>query len=148
MMILARFAAGVGWARPACYRRIYQRSDAGEHAGSTVEFAADHDHSGLTGAFFANYFLAYSAGKSTDPLWLGFPAWRWMFWMQIFPASVFFLTLLFIPESPRYLVARGRYEEAKAVLTRLFGAATAASKSMEIRGSLAATILRAERFDR
>jgi len=58
--------------------------------------------------------------------------------MQIIPASVFFLTLLFIPESPRYLVARGRHDEARAVLTRLFGAAAAASKSVEIRGSLAA----------
>jgi SP family sugar:H+ symporter-like MFS transporter len=61
-----------------------------------------------------------------------------MFWMQIIPASVFFLTLLLIPESPRYLVARGRNEEAEAVLTRLFGAASAAAKVVEIRGSLAA----------
>jgi SP family sugar:H+ symporter-like MFS transporter len=61
-----------------------------------------------------------------------------MFWMQVIPASVFFLTLLLIPESPRFLVARGRHDEARAVLTRLFGAAAAASKFVEIRGSLAA----------
>ena len=67
---------------------------------------------GLTGAFLANYFLAHSAGRSTDALWLGYAAWRWMFWMQIIPASVFFVTLLFIPESPRYLVARGRDERS------------------------------------
>jgi SP family sugar:H+ symporter-like MFS transporter len=93
---------------------------------------------GLTGAFFANYFLAQAAGRSTDPLWLGYAAWRWMFWMQVIPASVFFLTLLLIPESPRFLVAKGRHEQAKAVLTRLFGTATAASKSLEIRGSITA----------
>jgi SP family sugar:H+ symporter-like MFS transporter len=93
---------------------------------------------GLTGAFLANYFLAYSAGRSTDPFWLGYTAWRWMFWMQLLPASVFLLTLLFIPESPRYLVARGKQAEALAVLTRLFGAAAAGRKAAEIRGSLAA----------
>src|SRR6202030_4127574 len=93
---------------------------------------------GLTGAFLGNYFLAHIAGRSVVILWLGYAAWRWMFWAQVIPATVFLLTLLFIPESPRYLVARGRLDEAKAVLTRLFGAATAESKSIEIRGSLAA----------
>jgi SP family sugar:H+ symporter-like MFS transporter len=61
-----------------------------------------------------------------------------MFWMQIIPATVFLLTLLLIPESPRYLVARGRYLEATAVLTRLFGAISATAKTMEIRASIAA----------
>jgi SP family sugar:H+ symporter-like MFS transporter len=61
-----------------------------------------------------------------------------MFWMQIIPATVFFLTLLLIPESPRYLVARGRHEQAIVVLTRLFGASAAMTKALEIRSSLAA----------
>jgi SP family sugar:H+ symporter-like MFS transporter len=58
--------------------------------------------------------------------------------MQVIPASIFLLTLLFIPESPRYLVARRRQEDALAVLTRLFGSVAAATKALEIRGSLAA----------
>jgi len=58
--------------------------------------------------------------------------------MQVIPASIFLLTLLFIPESPRYLVARGRHEEAVSVLTRLFGAASASAKALEIKGSLTA----------
>jgi SP family sugar:H+ symporter-like MFS transporter len=94
--------------------------------------------SGLTGAFLANYCLADFAGKSTDMLWLGFAAWRWMFWMQVIPASFFLVTLLFIPESPRYLVAQGRQTDAVAVLTRLFGRATASSKAAQIRSSLTA----------
>ena len=67
---------------------------------------------GLTGAFLANYFLARNAGLSTANLWLNFPAWRWMFWMQVVPAGIFLFTLLLIPESPRFLVARGRTAEA------------------------------------
>ena len=93
---------------------------------------------GLTGAFFANYALAHSAGGSTAPLWGGYPAWRWMFWLQVIPAGIYLVTLLLIPESPRYLVLKGRDAEAEGVLTRLFGADHARAKVAEIRASLAA----------
>src|SRR4051812_28080458 len=92
---------------------------------------------GLTGAFVANYILAHTAGSSTAPFWLGLPARRWMFWMQTIPAGVFFFSLLAIPESPRYLVAKGKDAEAEKVLSRLFGAGQGAGKVAEIRASLA-----------
>ncbi|MBV6424460.1 MAG: D-xylose-proton symporter [Steroidobacteraceae bacterium] len=93
---------------------------------------------GLTGAFVVNYALAHYAGGSLATLWLGYPAWRWMFWMQVIPAAVYYLALLLIPESPRFLVMRGREAAATRVLTRLFGAAEAERKVQEIRVSLAA----------
>ena len=92
---------------------------------------------GLTGAFVANYVLAHTAGGSMSPLWMDLPAWRWMFWMQVIPAGIYFVALLFIPESPRYLVARGREADARKVLTRLFGPLEADRKVSEISGSLA-----------
>lgn len=92
---------------------------------------------GLTGAFVMNYFLARIAGSSTSPFWLGYPAWRWMFVMQVVPAAIYFFALLPIPESPRFLVLKGRQEEARVVLARLFGAAEADRKVVEIRDSLA-----------
>jgi MFS transporter, SP family, sugar:H+ symporter len=93
---------------------------------------------GLTGAFVANYILAGAAGGSQAILWGGYPAWRWMFWMQAIPALVYFIALLFIPESPRFLVVSGREAEAHAVLTKLFGEAAATAKVAEIRSTLAA----------
>ena len=93
---------------------------------------------GLTGAFVANFALARYAGGSTADLWAGYPAWRWMFWLQAIPAAIYFAALLLIPESPRYLMVKGREAEAKAVLTRLFGADEAERKVAEIRQSLAA----------
>jgi SP family sugar:H+ symporter-like MFS transporter len=93
--------------------------------------------SGLTGAFLANYYLAQAAGSSLGSFWGGNPAWRWMFWVQAAPALLFLLTLVAIPESPRFLVARGRNVEARQVLTRLFGAAFAREKLAEISASLA-----------
>ncbi len=93
---------------------------------------------GLTGAFVANYVLAHTAGSSTAPFWLGLPAWRWMFWMQTIPAAIFFFALLTIPESPRYLVAKGKDAEADKILSRLFGEGQGAKKVAEIRASLSA----------
>jgi MFS transporter, SP family, sugar:H+ symporter len=93
--------------------------------------------SGLTGAFLANYYLAQAAGSSLSAFWGGYAAWRWMFWVQAGPAILFLVTLLFIPESPRFLVAKGRYEEAQSVLTRLFGGGSAQAKVAEIKASLA-----------
>ncbi|MEW6597528.1 MAG: sugar porter family MFS transporter [Pseudomonadota bacterium] len=92
---------------------------------------------GLTSAFVMNFVLAKVAGSSTAPFWYGFPAWRWMFLMQVVPAAVYFVALLGIPESPRFLVLRGRLKEAEAVLSRLFGADEAVRKVAEIRASLA-----------
>ncbi|MBW8840596.1 MAG: sugar porter family MFS transporter [Sphingomonadales bacterium] len=91
---------------------------------------------GLTGAFIANYVLAHTAGGSLGILWFGYPAWRWMFWMQVIPAGVYFLALLAIPESPRFLMVKGREEQAAGVLARLLGASEAQRKVAEIRASL------------
>jgi len=93
--------------------------------------------SGLFCAFLSNFLLARAAGASTEALWLGQAAWRWMFWMQAIPSALFLVLLLSIPESPRYLVVKGRRAEALEVMTRLYGAAEAHAKIAEIEGSLA-----------
>src|SRR4051794_3977865 len=93
---------------------------------------------GLTGAFLVNYFLAGAAGVSTAHFWLGLEAWRWMYVMQAIPAAIFLVALFFIPESPRYLVSKGRDDIAKSVLTRLFGADVASAKLEEIRATFSA----------
>ncbi|WP_438864892.1 sugar porter family MFS transporter [Neptunicella sp.] len=92
---------------------------------------------GLFMAFVSNYALANMAGLSTAELWMGFEAWRWMFWIELFPAVLFLVALLFIPESPRFLVVSGRKADAKAVLIRLYGNDAGNRKSEEIEKSLA-----------
>jgi len=94
--------------------------------------------SGLFAAFLSNYVLARIAGASTVEFWAGFEAWRWMFWVEILPAALFFVLLLVIPESPRFLVARGRLTQAQNVLTRLYGQVEGDRKLAEIQASLAA----------
>ena len=92
---------------------------------------------GLTIAFVVNYFLAQSAGESTAPYWAGIEAWRWMYLMQAVPATIFLIALIFIPESPRYLVSKGRDAKAQSVLASLFGGDIAGEKLTEIRSTFA-----------
>jgi SP family sugar:H+ symporter-like MFS transporter len=90
---------------------------------------------GLTAAFVVNYFLASGAGVSTARFWAGIEAWRWMFLMQAIPAAIFLVALFLIPESPRYLVSKGRTERAESVLASLFGPTVARAKLQEIRAT-------------
>lgn len=48
-------------------------------------------------------WLAAMAGGSTQELWLGLEAWRWMFMAEAIPAIAYLIGSFTIPESPRYL---------------------------------------------
>ncbi|HEY1216243.1 MAG TPA: sugar porter family MFS transporter, partial [Bryobacteraceae bacterium] len=56
-----------------------------------------------------NYFLA---GRGSE-------AWRWMFGLGVVPSSLFLLGVLWLPESPRWLIKAGREEEAMRVLAKI-----------------------------
>jgi sugar porter (SP) family MFS transporter len=66
---------------------------------------------GILLAFFSNYVIA--------GLELGGNDWRWMFGVEAVPAAVFFGLLFLTPQSPRWLVAKRRTEEARRELDRL-----------------------------
>ena len=78
----------------------------------------------VTGIFVAllvDYLLADAAGGAMQPMPWGGAAWRWMFASAAVPAVIYAVLALQIPESPRYLVRRGRLAEARAVIKRLIG---------------------------
>jgi len=66
---------------------------------------------GILLAFFSNYVMAQ--------LGLGTAEWRWMFGVEAVPAAAFFFLLFLTPPSPRWLVARTRTDEARAVLASM-----------------------------
>lgn len=76
---------------------------------------------GIFIALLSDYGIAASAGSATLPFWFGMAAWRWMFLTAAFPALIYGIAALTLPESPRYLVAQGREQEASSVLTRILG---------------------------
>ncbi len=56
---------------------------------------------------------------------IGDTSWRWMLAVAAVPAVAFFAGLLGIPESPRWLISRGRHSEGEQILARIFGAKAA-----------------------
>ena len=76
---------------------------------------------GMSVAYFSNYFLLeWSQSTSAPPSFLsGSNAWRWMLGMETLPATLFCLLMLLVPESPRWLILRGRIDEARRVLRKL-----------------------------
>ena len=63
---------------------------------------------GILLAYFSNYLIALAH--------LGASEWRWDLGVAAFPAALFFVMLFTIPRSPRWLVKKGRVDEARSVL--------------------------------
>ena len=91
---------------------------------------------GIFAALLSDAVLADSAGSAANTLWAGMEAWRWMFIVGVVPAVVYGVLALTIPESPRYLVARGRDAEAAHILARVSGEADPDDRVAQIRGTV------------
>jgi len=65
----------------------------------------------LTSGIVISYLIDYAFADAQ--------AWRWMFALAVVPAAAFGIGLLFIPESPRWLVGCGLADKARAVLRRI-----------------------------
>lgn len=76
---------------------------------------------GIFTALLSDALLADIAGGADQHLWLHLAAWRWMFLVGIIPAVVYGAISLTLPESPRYLLLRGKDAEARRIFIRLWG---------------------------
>jgi sugar porter (SP) family MFS transporter len=87
---------------------------------------------GIFVALLSDNLLANTAGSASDTLWWGLEAWRWMFFVTAIPAAVYGIAALGLPESPRFLVHRGDYDEASRVLHDFSGELDVNLKIQEI----------------
>ncbi|GAA2156375.1 sugar porter family MFS transporter [Kitasatospora kazusensis] len=76
---------------------------------------------GITVSQLANYALNQAAGGTSTGHLGGIQAWQWMLGVETVPALVYGLMALAIPESPRFLIAVRREEEARKVLREVEG---------------------------
>ena len=93
-----------------------------KHRGVLVSLNQLAIVTGILIAFFSNYLLVDT----------GINTWRWMLIVMTLPAILLFLCLFIVPESPRWLVAKNRMEDALRVLTKTSGNGNAREELNEI----------------
>ena len=76
---------------------------------------------GILLAQVVNYLIAEPVGPGEQLIdtWNGQSGWRWMFWSEGFPVILFFILLFALPESPKWLMSRGRMEDAAKTLVKI-----------------------------
>ncbi len=123
-----RFVGGLGIGSAAVLSPLYIAEIAPARArGALVSVNQLAIVTGILLAYFVNWAFA-GAGPAN---------WRWMYAMGAVPSVLFFLLLLGVPESPRWLVKNGREDEARTVLTRADSAEAAAAGIRDIKDALA-----------
>ena len=92
-------------------------------------------------AIVAGVVLVYSVNWAIavqgTPQWMIKVGWRWMFASEGIPALLFLLSVWPIPDTPRWLIKKGRLADARSLLNSLYGEAEATASFWEIRDSLA-----------
>ena len=97
---------------------------------------------GILLAQYINWFLVRNlpSGASDEFIrnsWFGQQGWRWMFGLTAVPSFLFFLGMIFVPESPRWLAKNGKSDRALSILSRIGGESYARAAVVDIESTLA-----------
>ena len=118
--IMWRIIGGVGIGVASIIAPIYIAETAPAHLrgrlGSMQQFAIVI---GIFVALLSNYIIVRIAGSANNTFIGGFKAWQVMFWVEAIPAALYGIAAWRLPESPRYLVHKGRLDDAKRVLAKI-----------------------------
>ncbi|MDY2932415.1 MAG: sugar porter family MFS transporter [Muribaculaceae bacterium] len=128
---------GIGVASIVCPLYISEISVA-QHRGLLVSLYQLAVTIGVVGAYIMNnYLLVYSqsGAELTGMLNTVFVSevWRGMLGMGFLPSFIFLVAVLFIPESPRWLITRDKLSSAEAIFSRIY------TDPAEIQRQIAAT---------
>ena len=86
--------------------------------------------------FFIVFIVTYFIGSSQDETYNLEYGWRMMFWSELIPCLLFFSLLFLAPKSPRWLLLKGREQEAERVLNKIHGKELASQEFQEIKQSI------------
>ncbi len=109
--------------------------------GTMVSFNQLNIVVGISAAFFTNFLiikLGQSDAEWTKVLKLDFYNWRWMLGLEALPAIIYFAALFVVPRSPRWLIMKGKEEEALAVMSKTLGEEVALADIKAVKQSLSA----------
>jgi sugar porter (SP) family MFS transporter len=110
IFILMRFAAGIGVGMASMLSPMYiAEISPADKRGRNVAINQLTIVVGILITNLVNYSLADSGPE----------AWRWMFGLGLVPSLLFLLGVIWLPESPRWLMQAGKNEQARAVLQKI-----------------------------
>lgn len=134
--ILLRIVGGVAVGLACVTSPMYMSEVApSDFRGRAVSMFQQSAVIGQTTVFYMNYLIA----KGMSEAWLVDVGWRWMLGSEIVPALLFGLLVFKIPESPRWLILKGRVTEARKGLVEISGEENADMLIAEIQDSLKET---------
>ena len=115
---------GIGIVSIVCPLYISEVSVA-SHRGRMVSLYQLAITIGFLGAYLMNYYLLNLSAtfSSTSPLLtkiLGAEEWRGMLGMESIPAIIFFMIIFLIPESPRWLITKGKEASARKTFNLIY----------------------------
>lgn len=127
LFVAARFIGGLGVGVASILSPMYiAEISPARYRGRLVSLNQLAIVTGILVAFFTNYLLV-DTGENN---------WRWMLLVMAVPAILLFFSLFFVPESPRWLVAKGKDKIALGVLTKTSGKEPAKVELDDIRQTL------------
>lgn len=134
MLVIGRFCGGVGIGLASLLSPLYIAEIAPPKIRGRL--VGSNQLAIVTGIFIV-YFVNAAIVSTHATAWNQTTGWRWMFGMGVIPGVIFFCLLFFVPESPRYLATREKYNQAFDILYRVNGQEKATAELAEIRGSIA-----------
>ncbi|WP_255314134.1 MULTISPECIES: sugar porter family MFS transporter [Bacillales] len=130
--IIARIIGGIGIGITSTLCPLYNAEIApAKYRGRLVAL----NQLAIVTGIFLTYFVNLWISSSGDEAWAVASAWRWMFGVGAIPGLLFLILLLFVPESPRWLIKQGRAASALPILLRIHGEELAKQEVLDIKQS-------------
>lgn len=122
---------GIGVVSIVCPLYISEVSPA-SHRGRMVSLYQLAVTVGFLGAYLMNYYLLnnsanYNSSNALLTKIFSAEIWRGMLGAETIPALLFFSIIFFIPESPRWLIVKGKEDVAENILSRIYAENTTVS---------------------
>jgi len=137
LFVIYRIIGGVGVGLASMVSPMYIAEMApADRRGNLVSWNQFAIIFGMLVVYFVNYAIALQGNAE----WLHSVGWRWMFASEAIPDVIFLISLLFVPETPRYLVMRGKDEKAIKILGYLMDKSSVQSELVEIKESFHAKV--------
>mgnify|MGYP002560698601 CR=1 FL=1 len=150
-LVIYRIIGGVGIGVVSIVSPLYiSEVSVAQYRGRLVSLYQLAVTVGFLGAYLVNYqLLAWAeSGTQLSVDWLNkvfiTEVWRGMLGMETLPAILFFIIIFFIPESPRWLIVRGKDLKAVNILERIYNSITEAKSQLKETKSVLTSETRSE----